>query len=37
VVTADQNPAAKKIDAVRLPVKQLSLFDTAETARTGEL
>jgi putative DNA modification/repair radical SAM protein len=37
VVTADQNPAAKKIDAVRLPVKQLGLFDTAETARTGEL
>jgi len=37
VVTADQNPAAKKIDAVRLPVQQLSLFDSAETARTGEL
>jgi predicted DNA-binding helix-hairpin-helix protein len=37
VVTADQNPAAKQIDAIRLPVKQLGLFDTAETARTGEL
>ena len=37
VVTADHNPAAKQIDAVRLPVKQLGLFDAAETARTGEL
>lgn len=37
VVTADHNPAAKQIDAVQLPVKQLGLFDVAETARTGEL
>ena len=37
VVTADQNAAAKKIDAVKLPVKQLGLFESAETARTGEL
>jgi putative DNA modification/repair radical SAM protein len=37
VVTADHNPPAKQIDAVTLPVKQLGLFDAAETARTGEL
>jgi putative DNA modification/repair radical SAM protein len=39
IVTADHNPAARQIDTERLPekVEQLSLFETAETARTGEL
>jgi putative DNA modification/repair radical SAM protein len=43
VVTADHNPEARHIDAVDLPKKfdgrsrQLGLFETAETARTGEL
>ena len=43
VVTADSNPATKQIDSPRLPEKvvlpqkQLSLFEAAETARSGEL
>jgi putative DNA modification/repair radical SAM protein len=38
VVTADQNPAARQIDRLELPAKQMSLFDvTSESARTGEL
>ena len=43
VVTADSNPATKQIDSSRLPEKvvvpqkQLSLFEAAETARSGEL
>jgi putative DNA modification/repair radical SAM protein len=43
VVTADHNPCAKRIDASNLPdrvvpqERQLSLFEAAETARTGEL
>lgn len=43
VVTADSNPAAREIDTVKLPQRtvgkesQLSLFEAADTARTGEL
>jgi predicted DNA-binding helix-hairpin-helix protein len=43
VVTADHNPSAHQIDSPTLPQrvvpasKQLSLFETARTARTGEL
>ncbi len=43
VVTADQNPAAKQLDAQQLPKqfvtpsRQLGLFEAAEAARTGEL
>ncbi len=43
VVTADENKAPHEIDSVRLPERvvpqreQLSLFETSETARTGEL
>jgi len=43
IVTADHNPAAKQIDAPKLPERfvrndqQMVLFDAAETARTGEL
>ncbi len=39
IVAADHNPAAQQIDTQQLPkrVEQLSLFETAETARTGEL
>jgi putative DNA modification/repair radical SAM protein len=43
VVTADHNPAVKQIDTVELPGRvirkenQLSLFEAAETARSGEL
>jgi len=43
IVTADANPAARQIDAPRLPEKvvpaatQLNLFEAATIARTGEL
>ena len=43
IVTADHNPAARQIDHPGLPRKivppdqQLSLFETADVARTGEL
>ncbi len=42
IVTADHNPGAAQIDAVRLPERfdqpeQLGLFDAAVTARSGEL
>jgi predicted DNA-binding helix-hairpin-helix protein len=43
VVTADHNPATRQIDSPKLPQKvvkpdaQLSLFETAWSARTGEL
>jgi predicted DNA-binding helix-hairpin-helix protein len=43
VVTSDHNPAAKVIDSLRLPEsvappsRQLDLFETADSARTGEL
>lgn len=43
VVTADHNPSVKQIDSAHLPKKfepasrQLTLFETAEMARTGEL
>jgi putative DNA modification/repair radical SAM protein len=43
IVTADHNPSTKELDAIKLPEKvarkesQLSLFETAETARSGEL
>ncbi len=42
VITSDHNPAAKQIDSLQLPGRvvqpqQLSLFDAALTARTGEL
>ena len=43
VVTSDHNPSAHDIDGVRLPERvvrpehQLSLFEAAETARSGEL
>jgi predicted DNA-binding helix-hairpin-helix protein len=43
VVTADHNPAAKELDTAKLPdrfeavTQQLALFETAVTARTGEL
>jgi predicted DNA-binding helix-hairpin-helix protein len=43
IVTSDHNPAAQQIDAVKLPEKfvrkerQLSLFEAADTARSGEL
>ncbi len=43
VVTADHNPAALQIDSPQLPqrvapqTQQLSLFEAAATARTGEL
>lgn len=43
IVTADENPAARQIDAAKLPEKvvrsaaQLNLFEAATTARTGEL
>ena len=43
VVTADHNPAVHEIDSVQLPAKfeppseQLTLFESAETARSGEL
>ncbi len=43
IVAADHNPAARQIDAVKLPekfvppVQQLALFEAADTARSGEL
>ena len=42
IVTADHNPSAHQIDSPKLPDKlvqpaQLSLFEAAETARSGEL
>jgi len=43
IVTADHNPAARQIDAPKLPERfiqsnqQMMLFDAAQTARTGEL
>ncbi len=43
IVTADTNPSTRHIDAVKLPEKlvtpatQLALFETADTARSGEL
>ncbi len=43
VVTSDHNPSAAQIDTVRLPERvvpqerQLSLFEAADTARSGEL
>ena len=43
VVTADHNPATKQIDSISLPERfvppqqQLSLFEAAQTAITGEL
>ena len=43
IVTADENTGIRQIDSVKLPEKfvpkerQLSLFEAADTARTGEL
>jgi putative DNA modification/repair radical SAM protein len=43
IVTADQNPDARQIDAAKLPekfipqVQQLTLFEAADSARSGEL
>jgi putative DNA modification/repair radical SAM protein len=43
LTAADRNPAVREIDASKLPAKvvpqvsQLSLFEAADTARTGEL
>lgn len=43
IVTADHNPALRQIDTVKLPekfiprVQQLTLFDAANSARSGEL
>lgn len=43
IVTADHNPSVREIDAVNLPekvvppVQQLALFETADSARSGEL
>jgi putative DNA modification/repair radical SAM protein len=43
IVTADHNPASRQIDSPKLPQQfvppqqQLALFETAETARSGEL
>lgn len=42
LITADANPALRKLDGERLPSvvsapQQLSLFETAQTARTGEI
>jgi predicted DNA-binding helix-hairpin-helix protein len=43
IVTADHNPAIQMLDSARLPEQfakrplQLTLFEAANTARTGEL
>lgn len=43
IVTADNNPSVKQVDAIQLPQRvvpketQLSLFEAADTARSGQL